>query len=86
MEVFGCPLLFYSIFSGSKPSGFLPAVAARLLRVLYSEGKSDEWEQSGGVGPNGTLWTHCSTYFQLHFSRLLSTLYCALYTRSAEPV
>lgn len=33
---------------GNKPSGFLPAVTAKLLRVLSSEDNGDEWEQSGG--------------------------------------
>lgn len=71
---------FSIFFSGNKPSGFLPAVTARLLRVLYSEGKSDGWERSGGVGPNGTAWAHYSTHFQL-----LCILYCALHTVSAKP-
>lgn len=47
----GSPWLFSTVlvyFGGNKPSGLLPAVTARLLRVLYSEGNSDEWEQSRG--------------------------------------
>lgn len=42
-------LFFGGVLGRNKPSGFLPAVTARLLRVLYIEGKSDGWERSVGV-------------------------------------
>lgn len=46
--VLGCPSSTVVYFRENKPSGFLPPVAARLPRVLYSEDNSDEGEQSGG--------------------------------------